>query len=330
MRYHSPIQQLGGTKAIHTHVGSFSNREQDIADFLEHQDGKIQFALSDKKLGLRVKKELKSRGRSVRYIEPKNTATILHNNLIEKEGNLVIVGNELYVTKGIQDIEGFSERDYERPQFDDTSGMLPPKLARIMVNLTGVKKDQNLLDPFCGSGTLLIEALSLGIKHVTGTDKSEKAIQDSKQNTNWFLQTLPHADTYSVTVGVRDVAKLHKQFVHSGTKFHAIAAEPYMGVPLTGRQSNEFLENQSIELADLYIKAFREFKKVLHNNATIIFIIPRFKTSNGWITIKCLDDIKKMGFTHVPFTDENTTLLYHRPDQFVGRELFKFTLTNAQ
>ena len=44
-----------------------------------------------------------------------------------------------------------------------TVGMMPPKIAQIMINL-GTKGHKNVIiwDPFCGLGTTLIEALNAG------------------------------------------------------------------------------------------------------------------------------------------------------------------------
>ena len=39
-------------------------------------------------------------------------------------------------------------------------GVLPPKLARMMINFTALR-DGVIWDPFCGSGTILIYQLSL-------------------------------------------------------------------------------------------------------------------------------------------------------------------------
>lgn len=322
----SMITKLGGTIAIHTFVSGAENVIDSAAEYLETLDGKIQFSIEgkDKKIGLSIKKELKSRGRSVRYIEPKNTATIIHNNLVQKKSNLVIFNKELYVTTGVQNIEEFSKRDYGRPNWDEKSGMLPPKLARMMINLSGVKKHGALLDAFCGSGTLLLEGLSLGVKTIVGTDLSEKAIQDSKANIKWFLDSVQNPNDFNITVGVRDVRKLIKQFAHKEQKFDAIVTEPYMGIALKGDEPPNFLKKQTIELADLYRDAFRSFEKVLKPDGTIIFIIPKFKTENTWIVIKCLDAITNVGFKQIPFSEEDETLMYHRPGQYVGREIFKF------
>ena len=85
----------------------------------------------------------------------------------------------------VQDVNWWSKKDYGRKKVDRKSGMLPPKVARIMVNLSQTPKDGVIYDPFCGSGTILVEALDSGFAAI-GSDISEKAVNDSVTNTNWF------------------------------------------------------------------------------------------------------------------------------------------------
>jgi len=61
--------------------------------------------------------------------------------------------------------------------------MLKPKLAKLLVNLTGAKKE--LLDPFCGTGSIIIEAGVIGLK-VRGSDIDKKMIWYSQLNTEHF------------------------------------------------------------------------------------------------------------------------------------------------
>ena len=70
-----------------------------------------------------------------------------------------------------------------RPFFSPIS--LHPRFARALVNLTGVKKGERLLDPFCGTGGILIEASLMGAR-VLGSDISEEMIQGCKENMEFF------------------------------------------------------------------------------------------------------------------------------------------------
>lgn len=325
------IHILGGTIRIAHTLEKKTDDVHTIAHHLEHAtEGKIQFSISginQKSLALEVKKYLKGIGRSVRYIESKNTATVLHNNLIEKKGDIIKVGAEWYVTDAIQDIASFTHRDYERPRTDSRSGMLPPKLARMMVNLTETSLDSHILDPFCGSGTVLIEALSLGYTHVSGSDNSEKAVEDSIENTRWFLKD--HTDTKVETVvHLASAEKSDKVFKkHS---IDAIVSEPYMGKPLRGHESKLSLEAQALELKMLYLSSFESFKHILSPDGVIIFIIPIFKSGTEWVRTNAHIEIEKLGFKVIPFSEKNTSLLYSRDNQFVGREIWKFRHTNCE
>ena len=58
---------------------------------------------------------------------------------------------------------------------------LDPVLARVLVNLSGVKPGEKLLDPFCGTGGLLIEAGLCGVG-VYGADISEEMAEGCEKN----------------------------------------------------------------------------------------------------------------------------------------------------
>ena len=62
---------------------------------------------------------------------------------------------------------------------------LHPKIARALVNLSRIKKQETLLDPFCGTGGILIEAGLLGI-NVIGSDIEKKMIDGSKKNLEYY------------------------------------------------------------------------------------------------------------------------------------------------
>ena len=55
------------------------------------------------------------------------------------------------------------------------------KLTRVMINLTGLKQGQTLCDPFCGTGTTLLESNSMGINAI-GIDFDEKMCNMTKEN----------------------------------------------------------------------------------------------------------------------------------------------------
>jgi len=283
-------------------------------------------------LGKRIKQTLKESGASVRHVFNReavlSSVTVSKNGLDTKgkgrEFLIVKQGNKfsLALTSAVQPFEEWGGRDFGRPGRDDLSGMLPPKLARMMINLSDADLDGTLLDPFCGSGTIINEAALIGYKNIIGSDISEKAVEDSRKNFEWLkeqniIQSLPEV-----------------RFIHSSisdllshiseNEIDAIVAEPYLGKPLKGNESEQFLREQIDELKKLYLETFSAFKKLLKKGGTIIFIIPCFKIGNKWLPVDCIDEIKKIGFVSEPFFQNNEFLLYARADQKVGREIWRF------
>ena len=70
-----------------------------------------------------------------------------------------------------------------RPFFSPIS--LGPKLARAMVNLSGAGPGSTVLDPFCGTGGILIEAGIMGLR-VMGSDLDWKMVEGCMRNLEHF------------------------------------------------------------------------------------------------------------------------------------------------
>ncbi len=341
------INRLGGTIKIAEEIVSEADQTTALdlmVEELKKIDGKIHFGLSlyncelsnnqTKDLlttwGKELKKMLKDEGLSVRYVE--NRETILSSVTVEKNG-LTKRGREFIIietakdtfsiakTLTVQPFEAFSERDFGRPGRDDKSGMLPPKLALMAINLSRITKDQTLLDPFCGSGTIVTEALLQGFTKIIGSDVSSKAVEDSKQNIDYTRSK--NADLLcDLNIFESDVRSLDKHI--PANSVDAIITEPYLGKPLRGNEKPEALRDQTNELAELYLQAFTVFQKILKPGAKVIFIIPSFRTPNGWLRIDCAKSIEKIGFTIAPLLPTHDYLLYARPNQHVGREMWCF------
>jgi tRNA (guanine10-N2)-dimethyltransferase len=81
-------------------------------------------------------------------------------------------------------VKPFFERQLrKRPFFHPAA--LHPKLARCMVNLARTKRGHTILDPFCGTGSLLIEAGIIGCQ-VLGSDIKGWMVMGSKENLRHF------------------------------------------------------------------------------------------------------------------------------------------------
>ncbi len=204
--------------------------------------------------------------------------------------------------------------------------MLPPKLCKMMINLTNGNKDNLVLDPFCGSGTMLQELILLNYKNVIGTDLSVKAIEDSIVNISWLLNNknikfenkkinadnekieknnLITFEKNNLNIFNFDVRFLDEVF--EDNSIDTIVAEPYLG-PNNINIKNEYqIKTVVKELEDLYKKAFHSFSKILKSKGEIVLIFPVFKFElNGktsFIKLNILDDISKMQFKKINFNE---------------------------
>lgn len=191
------IDRLGGTLKLAERI------DEPLEKFWTQlpETGKIVLGISDfsrrtspylaQREALRWKKVLTKSGRNVRVIPNKSSvlssATSLHNKLFTPTHiELLKNGSDYYRVVAVQDIEAYARRDQSRPARDARVGMLPPKLAQILINLCGdLPKGARLLDPFCGTGVVLQEACLMGYAPY-GTDLSERMVQYSEKNLKWL------------------------------------------------------------------------------------------------------------------------------------------------
>lgn len=116
------------------------------------------------------------------YYKIKNPKVNLNNpkNTIE----FTFIKNKVICSKVIwKSNEDYNKRKaHNRPELHPTS--IHPRLARACINLTGLKKG-SILDPFCGSGGILIEAGLMNLKAI-GYDIDKIMRNRSQINLDYF------------------------------------------------------------------------------------------------------------------------------------------------
>jgi len=284
--------------------------------------------LDKKALGYGLKKFFKNKSVSARLVisrEKNLSSVVVASNKLLSSGLEIVVasnGQEVFIgeTLAVQAFKDLSRRDYGRPARDDLSGMLPPKLAQIMINLAQLDNKQALLvDPFCGSGTVLSEASLAGFRNLIGSDISFKAISDTKKNISW-LRDLYNIDNLNLKLAVKNVLNLSK-FVKKNS-VDAIVTEPFLG-PQRGHFS---LEQISQELEKIYSGALEEFYKVLRDGGRVVMVWPVFyghkpinPSFSGFEMLDMIPDNLKSS----QYLKKNIrpTIIYGRPGQKVYREI---------
>ena len=333
------INLFGGIIKIGRILESVSTIEDIPSVALEElpQEGKVFFGLStyaaggeiksvqkkEKNIGMSIKKALKEAGLSARYVTSKedvlSSVVVETNKLLTKGGEVVMCvlkdGVTIGITEAVQPFEKFGERDYGRPARDSFSVMLPPKLALMMVNFLQLPKEAVVLDPFCGSGTILQESLLVGYTNCIGTDISDKAIKDTHANLEWLKEDV-NVETKTVQVKKCDVKNLDECVEKN---IQGIVTEPFLGPPLRGKESTDFIRNIYNDLDKLYAVSVQQFSKVCTKEARLVIVVPLLNEQKfEWPEF--FSEIESAGFKRT----DTGSLVYAREGQHIKRIIMVF------
>jgi SAM-dependent methyltransferase len=301
--------------------------------------------------GLKLKKAIQATGRSVRLIPNKeselNSAQVIHNGLCSPTGwELVLINDStktiIAQTVMVQDIESYTKRDRFRPKRDAKVGMLPPKLAQIIINLAvgllpedklesicDIPEDkpipqpilnQTILDPFCGTGVVLQEALLMGYG-VCGSDLEPRMVDYTKENLVW-LNDVYGLDNRENKVEVLDATK-----AIWSEEFNFIASELFLGQPLSTVPQSEKL-NDVVNEANLVVKDFlANLSSQIKSGSRLCIAVPAWQISqNTFKHLPLIDQISDLGYNRLSFEHSGSDkLIYYRSDQIVARELLVLT-----
>ncbi len=285
-----------------------------------HESGKLNYGInvygwSEKNLRsllLDLKKEFKKRGIGSRFANQqfKNISTAQSKGLNGPEIIIAKHGNDFYLAEviAVQDIDAYSKRDYKKPFRSMKVGMLPPKLAQIMINLAGDSK--TIWDPFCGGGVLVMEGLLMG-RDILGSDINAETLKGAQKNVSWLRDEFgpkAKADLFE-----HDATK-----PISGKRFDAIVCEGYLGPPQVRLRSRGELEPVLSELTELYTSFFKTLQQSGFRGPLVIGL-PFFRTKQGDLRLaKVISRAEELGY------QKELNLKYARDDQLVGRDIYRF------
>ena len=327
------------------------------------------------KTGLILKSSLKKSGTSLRLIpndQPALSTATAHNNklggspykvellLIKTTDRRLIIAE----SRGVQNITAYTRRDRHRPKRDAFVGMLPPKLAQIMLNLamgagslTGQKsctgripaissksnasgnavrrtidlserlesdpltevgrRHPLILDPFCGTGTVLQEALLAGYD-VVGTDLSQKMVDYTTENLSWLQSTF--------TAPSRPIGRVIDIHQADATTHHwsnsenltAVVCETYLGQPFSAPPAPQKLAEVVGNCSHIITGFLTNIRPQLAPNTPLCIAVPAWYDASSRAThLPLIKNLQRLGYCQL----NRTPLIYRRPDQTVAREL---------
>jgi tRNA (guanine10-N2)-dimethyltransferase len=140
----------------------------------------------------------------------------------------------------------------ERPFFSPIS--LHPKYARALINLTGVRRGGTVLDPFCGTGGVAIEAAEMGMRAIA-SDFDEEMVIGCRENMDFYGLRLADFDAV-------DIGDIPERF----GPVDAVATDPPYGRSTkTGGE----------DVSSIYLRAMRAISDALAPGGRAGIIFPR-------------------------------------------------------
>ncbi|MEM5812460.1 MAG: hypothetical protein QW286_01960, partial [Candidatus Aenigmatarchaeota archaeon] len=248
-----------------------------------------------------LKKNLREAGISAKFMPvPKDRSALTHVEVINKKLEEIVICMKkdwihLAKTVSVHNPFEFQKRDIFRPEQRPIFS-IPPRLARIMINLTGLSEGK-LLDPFCGIGTILQEASLMGFD-VWGSDIDEECVMDTISNLTWLSRdyNIPLPDLQKKILKL-DATKLSRVF--EPKSIDAIVTEPYLGPPLEIQPDENKAESILRGLKTLYEKSLREFSVLLKPKGRVCMVFPRFEFGEHFAHLEAERMAAKVGLKPV-------------------------------
>jgi tRNA G10 N-methylase Trm11 len=313
------IKRLGGCVKIGLIVG----REFDKVDVYSGNKNKISYGISvyGKKKLLRefedyLKKwfkvnriRAKRRKRDVLQLSPRDL-----KNSIE----FMIIDDLIAKTIAISNPSEYKRRDRERP-FNEYLRSISIRLARILINLSQVKEKEMLLDPFCGVGIILEEALFMGI-NVIGVDVDSGVCKGARRNLEYFKEVYGLKGKY--VVYNYDSGRINNLLKRK--RVDGVATEPYLGPYFKRYPGEKEIIKTLEELESLYYRFFNALAKVLRKGGKVAFVLPVFKSGKRKFRIKIDRIVDKTSFRVVQLHERIRFPVVYSKRGFINREIYVF------
>jgi tRNA G10 N-methylase Trm11 len=224
---------------------------------------------------------------------------IIKKKMVENQSEILLcIGKEetwIAATSAVHNPFDFQKRDVYKPNQRAIFGM-PPRLARIMVNLSLCNTGKTLLDAFCGVGTILQEALLEGAATI-GIDVNSWCVKAAEENLVWTAKEykLQSVD-FRVLQG--DVKRIDEKVGLEAVD--CIVSEPDLGPALKQFPTKSYAQKIIEKLEPLFREFIEQAYRVLMINGRLVFVTPCIKTRSGQLVLMSIDKtMNDVGFKRI-------------------------------
>jgi tRNA G10 N-methylase Trm11 len=265
--------------------------------------------------------------RKANLVRPKGGSEVYAKDILSRKilDFIIIKVNGHYwvgITTFVPDVAPFHARSNERPVVSSDIS-ISSRLARILLNLSGFKKGDLILDPFCGSGTILSEAVLAGANCI-GIDRNPGRIENTRRNLRWLSSTagVP-TDSYTLKVG--DATRL--ETLMDGVQVDAVVTEPILLPEIDFAPHLEKARKMIRNAGRLYSEALYSMGAVVRRGGRVVIIAPSIRTYEGKDVSLALQDVEEAGLK--PFQPHGQNFEYpvrisHENTKWIKRLVYVF------
>ncbi|MBI2649576.1 MAG: methyltransferase domain-containing protein [Thaumarchaeota archaeon] len=234
--------------------------------------------------------------RKANLLRPHSGTDFLAKDVLARDAIDIVVhpAGEGYVsgtTIFIPDFETMRSRATSRPVRSPEIS-LSPRLARLLINLASLSKGSSLLDPFCGAGTILTEAVLQGVNCI-GIDKNPSRISGAKMNLDWISKEYDPLRLGSCSLEVGDVEKLG--IILKGKSVDAVVTEPILLPRFTSMPSIHKAKRVVSKASKLYSASLYSISEVVKKGGRVVLVVPSVKTYEGKEVSITLEGFEEVG-----------------------------------
>lgn len=250
-------------------------------------------------------KDMRDGGRFILAEDPFGLSPIILSKHKVNEFFISEQEGDVWQTVWIHNFKHWIKKDRFMPFSNAKAGILPPKIARSMVNLapdSAWGKGKLLVDPFCGSGRVLVEASELGFK-VAGSDILQSQCQETKKNLEYL--------GIDGDISLLDATHLSQKYRN---QIDLIVTEPFLGKPKPRPDRIKYIVPG---LEKLYLGCLKDWYSCLKSGGIIVMVFPSFNDGKkDYKTSNIIDEKLKLSYNQL-----NHNLFYSRPNAEVRREI---------
>src|SRR3989344_6305312 len=214
------------------------------------------------------------------YKKPKSNLKKVSPTELYKNGfpnqciEIILYKNIVAQTVQVTNPAILEKRDILRPNID-YSYSISLRLAKILINLSEIKANQMLLDPFCNIGTILQEALIKKI-NIIGIERDPELFKKAEKNIRWLKKEYNlRNNSKLINLPCKDLAQCIPK-----NSIDAIVNQPNLGPKFSKTPTDDQTKKIISSLEKLYFHLFVALNLILKKNKKCIFITPLIITNS--------------------------------------------------